>query len=232
MHCAVVHSKECQLWQFLLYAHLINVLSLAAVNHIIQTPVPAPLNELCTVDVFLNVSPISTLDPPTPMSRNAQQDPTSEPIDIEVPLPLQPLREVHLPATRVPETMLDLSSQAEVEAITNSTHPGGLSSMGPVPKGVTLASTDACHHSKQELVQIDHGPGGWLQGTFVVGNALRLSHTAPGEVGWDVAGGLCQKWRHRENRHGLVFAVNWASKHKCGHPNPSSLTTLSHQPVP
>ena len=82
------------------------------------------------------------------MSRNAQQGPTSEPIDIEVPLPLPPLREVHLPATRVPETMLDPLSQAEVEAITNSTHPGGLSSMGPVPEGVTLASTDACHHSK------------------------------------------------------------------------------------
>ena len=161
-----MHSKECQLWQFLLYAHLINVLSLAAVNHIIQTPVPAPLNELCTVDVFLNVSPISTLDPPTPMSRNAQQGPASEVIDIEVPLLLPPLHEVHLPATRVPETMLDLSSQAEVEAIMNSTHPGGLSSMGPVPEGVTLASTDTCHHSKRELVQIDHGRGGVAPGNF------------------------------------------------------------------
>ena len=40
---AVAHSKECQLRRFLLYAHLINVLSSAAVNHIIQTPVPAPL---------------------------------------------------------------------------------------------------------------------------------------------------------------------------------------------
>ena len=138
-HHAVAHSKECQLRWFLLYAHLINVLSSAAVNHIIQTPVPTTLNEPRTVDACLNISPISTLDPPTPMSRNAQQEPASEPIDIEVPLPLPPLREVHLPATRVPETMLDPSSQAEVEAITNSTHPGGLSSMGPVPEGVTLA---------------------------------------------------------------------------------------------
>ena len=148
MHHAVAHSKECQLWRFLLYAHLINVLSSAAVNHIIQTPVPAPLNEPRTVNAFLNVSPISTLDPPTPMSRNAQQGPVSEPMNIEVPaaaLPLPPLCEVHLPATRVPETMLDPSSQAEVKAIMNSTHPGGLSSMGLVPKGVTLASTDACH---------------------------------------------------------------------------------------
>ena len=88
---AEAHSKECQLRRFLLYAHLINVLSSAAVNHIIQTPVPAHLNELRTVDTFLNVSPISTLDPPTPMSRNAQQDPASEPIDIEVPLRLPPL---------------------------------------------------------------------------------------------------------------------------------------------
>ena len=136
---------------------LINILSSAAVNHIIQTPVSAPLNEPRTVDACLNVSQISTLDPPTPMSRDAQQGPASKPIDIEVLLPLPPLHEVHLPATRVPETMLDPLSQAEVEAITNSTHPGGLSSMGPVPEGVTLASTDACHCSKQELVQIDHG---------------------------------------------------------------------------
>ena len=142
---AVPHSKECQLRRFLLYAHLINVLSSATVNHIIQTPAPTPLNELHTVDACLNVSPISTLDPPTPMSRDAQQGPASEPIYIEVLLPLPPLREVHLPATRVPETMLDPSSQAKVEAIMNSTHPGGLSSMGLVPKGVTLASTDACH---------------------------------------------------------------------------------------
>ena len=73
------------------FAHLINVLSSATVNHIIQTPVPTCLNEPRTVDAFLNVSPISTLDPPTPMSRNAQQDPVSEPIDIKVPLPLPPL---------------------------------------------------------------------------------------------------------------------------------------------
>ena len=147
-HHAVVHSKECQLWRFLMYAHLINILSSATVKHIIQTPVPTPLNELHTVNMFLNVSPISTLDHPTPMSRNAQQDPTSKPIDIKVPLPLPPLCEVHLPATRVPKTMLDPLSQAEVEAITNSTHPRGLSSMGPVPEGVTLAGTDACHRSK------------------------------------------------------------------------------------
>ena len=54
------------------------------------------------------------------------------------------------------------------------------------------ASIDTCHRSKRELVQIDHGRGGQLRGTFVVGNALRLSR------GWTrgaQGNGMGCRWR-------------------------------------
>ena len=73
------------------------------------------------------------------------------------------------------------------------------------------------NESWYRLTMVEGGSSGelLLSGMLCVSAAGGLA--VPREVGWDVAGGLHQKWRHRENRHRLMFAVNWASKCKCGH---------------
>jgi len=69
------------------------------------------------------------------MSTNAQQEPAPEPLDVEASPP--PLPEVlPQPAAGAPEAMPDPSSQAEVEAMTNT---GGLNNAVPSPEDVPLA---------------------------------------------------------------------------------------------